>query len=116
MATRTVMLLVAVLAALAVAYGPTGQVTSAAAQTTQCDDGIDNDGDGLVDYIEDPECQFDPDAAREGQPADCGDGVDNDADGAIDRDDPGCEGDANAASESDPAPQRSTTRVTVARA
>jgi hypothetical protein len=53
-----------------------------------CDDGKDNDGDGLIDYPEDPDCE---DAAddNEGVPA-CSDGIDNDRDGHIDAEDDGC--------------------------
>jgi len=45
-----------------------------------CDDGIDNDGDGQIDYPADRDCQSASDA-REGQ---CNDGIDNDGDGFID--------------------------------
>ena len=71
-----------------------------------CQDGIDNDGDGLID-LADPDCMGDPTHPSE-SPA-CSDGLDNDNDGLIDFDggasahggiavappDPGC---ANAAS------------------
>ena len=49
-----------------------------------CDDGIDNDDDGLVDCL-DQDCS---DVCDE----DCGDGFDNDADSAIDCDDTDCDG------------------------
>lgn len=81
----------------------------------QCSDGIDNDGDGLVDAA-DPGCHtdgdpnnpasFDPTDNNEGDDggtagsgdegddgaddAQCSDGRDNDGDGLIDEDDPGC--------------------------
>lgn len=52
-----------------------------------CDDGIDNDGDGLID-AEDTNCARDPEAEFEsGQ---CQDETDNDEDGLIDADDPDC--------------------------
>jgi len=58
-----------------------------------CDDGVDNDGDGLTDFPEDPGCAapFDPaDPFAEEDPA-CDDGLDNDGDGRIDfPDDPNC--------------------------
>jgi len=46
-----------------------------------CNDGIDNDGDGLVD-IDDPDCQ---------SPEICDDLIDNDGDGFIDGADPDCQ-------------------------
>jgi hypothetical protein len=55
----------------------------------QCDDGVDNDGDGFVD-LADPGCgDADDDSERDaGLP--CDDGVDNDGDGFVDLADPGC--------------------------
>jgi|GEM_PF-949707 len=61
--------------------------------TYQCNDGIDNDGDGLVD-LQDPGCASaeDNDETNDPPPAtQCSDGVDNDGDGLIDLKDPGCE-------------------------
>ena len=52
-----------------------------------CKDGIDNDGDLLVDHPADPDCLTPLD---ESETADCGDGIDNDGDGEVDGDDPGC--------------------------
>jgi len=52
-----------------------------------CADGVDNDGDGLVDRM-DPPCAASG-ATLEGPPA-CADGVDNDGDGLIDTQDPDC--------------------------
>lgn len=53
----------------------------------QCKDGIDNDGDGLID-LADPGCSGPLDNNEKNA---CGDGVDNDADGKIDYPaDPGC--------------------------
>ncbi len=54
--------------------GPPGDPT--------CEDGLDNDGDGLVDG-DDPDCVPPPE--------DCDDGVDNDGDGLADGDDPDCQ-------------------------
>lgn len=54
----------------------------------QCVDGIDNDGDGLVDFPNDPSCWGNEDDA---ELAACSDGLDNDGDGLADfPDDPGC--------------------------
>lgn len=47
----------------------------------ECDDGIDNDGDGLVDYRQDPGCRGSIYGIE--RPA-CSDGIDNDGDGFID--------------------------------
>ena len=78
---------------------------------TQCTDGIDNDGDGVID-INDPGCHTDNDATNpasfdptdndetdrraptggsgDDDDAQCEDGRDNDGDGRVDEDDPGC--------------------------
>ena len=67
----------------------------------QCMDGIDNDGDGLIDAA-DPGCHtdgnasnsasYDPLGASEANPQiyACDDGIDNDGDGLVDAQDPGC--------------------------
>ncbi|HLE96275.1 MAG TPA: carbohydrate binding domain-containing protein [Candidatus Thermoplasmatota archaeon] len=55
-----------------------------------CSDGLDNDGDGLVDSPADPGCASATDA-NESNPAACADGLDNDGDGLVDYPaDPGC--------------------------
>ncbi len=59
-----------------------------------CGDGVDNDGDGLVDMA-DPGCEStsDDDEYNEVTPSPataCSDGVDNDGDGLTDLADPGC--------------------------
>jgi len=56
----------------------------------ECSDGIDNDGDGLIDMA-DPGCTAPTDNSEVnvGQPQ-CSDGIDNDGDGLIDMADPGC--------------------------
>lgn len=85
----------------------------------QCSDGIDNDGDGLIDAA-DPGCHTDgdpnnpasfdpndndetdqqrdtaPDTDRGEDRPECSDERDNDGDGVIDADDPGCHTDGNA--------------------
>jgi len=72
----------------------------------ECSDGIDNDGDGLID-VADPDCHTDKNAAniKSYNPnnfsessfafkTECNDGIDNDGDGLIDIKDPNChEGD-----------------------
>jgi PKD repeat protein len=55
----------------------------------ECSDGIDNDGDDLVD-MEDPDCG-DADDDSEAYAPQCNDGIDNDSDGLVDHEeDPGC--------------------------
>ena len=54
-----------------------------------CNDGIDNDDDGLTDGF-DPGCSGPDDASELSAALACDDGVDNDGDGATDGDDPGC--------------------------
>ena len=60
-----------------------------------CSDGVDNDGDSLIDFGGDPGCSSRADASELDAPpppaADCADGIDNDADGRTDfPSDPGC--------------------------
>jgi len=69
----------------------------------QCNDGIDNDGDGLTDFPADPGCTDanDNDETDASPAAQCSDGIDNDGDGLTDFPaDPGCT-DANDNNESD---------------
>lgn len=88
----------------------------------QCSDGVDNDGDGRVDFPADPGCSSASDDSESPDPSSvppaaaaptsppgkasftpqCADGRDNDGDGAIDLKDPGCgtAGDNNEADES----------------
>jgi len=58
----------------------------------QCNDGKDNDGDGVIDFPDDPGCTSAEDDSENSQPSpQCKDGRDNDGDGKIDfPDDPGC--------------------------
>lgn len=77
----------------------------------ECADGVDNDGDGLVDAA-DPDCHtdgdpnnpdsYDPDRDETG--GQCADARDNDGDGAIDAADPDChtDGDPNNPDSYDP--------------
>ena len=56
----------------------------------QCGDGVDNDGDGKIDFPADPGCSSATDDNETDPPA-CSDGIDNDGDGKIDFPaDPGC--------------------------
>jgi hypothetical protein len=57
----------------------------------QCNDGIDNDHDGKVDFGQDPGCDNADDDDESNPPA-CSDGKDNDGDGKVDfGKDPGCD-------------------------
>jgi LPXTG-motif cell wall-anchored protein len=92
---------------------PTGGETTG----PECSDGIDNDGDGLIDAA-DPDCHTDGNAGNpasynpsdmseaggpgapttgsgEEEGPECSDNVDNDGDGKIDERDPGCHSDGN---------------------
>jgi uncharacterized repeat protein (TIGR01451 family) len=75
-------------------------------EVSQCSDGIDNDGDGLIDSA-DPGCHTDGNASNPNSydPSrndesvfvpQCKDGLDNDHDGLVDSADPGCHTDFNA--------------------
>jgi len=55
--------------------------------TSECQDGIDNDEDGLTDHLEDIGCSSPQDYT---EIEECQDGLDNDADWLIDLEDPGC--------------------------
>ena len=74
---------------------------SRAVKKAQCSDGVDNDGDGKIDFPADPGCSSSTDdserdsaddSGRRGEDdAACADGIDNDGDGKIDfPSDPGC--------------------------
>jgi OOP family OmpA-OmpF porin len=66
-----------------------------------CSDGQDNDGDGKIDYPNDPGCST-ADDGDETDPPVCSDGIDNDGDGLIDFPaDKGCES-ADDLDETDP--------------
>ena len=56
---------------------------------TTCNDGIDNDADGLIDAA-DFGCESASDADEADPMTECNDGLDNDGDGWSDLDDPGC--------------------------
>lgn len=65
--------------------------TSVGSRESICDDGQDNDGDGLID-CDDPDCEDDPACLPDTETI-CDDGIDNDRDGLTDCDDPDCDGD-----------------------
>ncbi len=80
-------------------FSDTKQYSVIVTQSTpsaQCDDGIDNDGDGLTDYPSDPGCSSDSDDSEVnstggGGSSVCSDNLDNDGDGQVDYpNDPGC--------------------------
>jgi hypothetical protein len=62
--------------------------------TPQCSDGLDNDGDDLIDYPDDLGCDSPSDLSERAGPGSqyqCDDGIDNDSDQLVDYpDDPGC--------------------------
>lgn len=68
-----------------------GVASCSAPVAGDCNDGRDNDGDGLIDY-DDFGCIY-TDGSVEADPPQCSDGADNDMDGLIDLEDPGCESD-----------------------
>ena len=68
-------------------YNDHGYIVEVAA--TQCNDGIDNDGDGFTD-LADIGCPNKRGDNEDSKRAQCQDKVDNDGDGKIDMTDPGC--------------------------
>jgi len=57
-----------------------------------CEDGVDNDGDGTIDFPADTDCDDASDWSEGAAFLECDDGLDNDGDGATDLDDFGCQG------------------------
>jgi len=57
------------------------------AETPMCANGIDDDGDGAIDYPADPGCA---DPQQDDESPECDDGLDNDGDSLIDQNDPHC--------------------------
>ena len=70
--------------------------TRATCRLRQCTDGLDNDGDGYIDFPADPGCDSPADSSEAPNNAtypatdECNDGLDNDGDGLIDMADPDC--------------------------
>lgn len=82
------------------------RVCPGAASCPACNDGEDDDHDGLTDYPSDPGCvdRQDDDEGEPPPPAPCADGADNDGDRLVDYPaDPGC-ADEEDADETDPPP------------
>lgn len=63
-------------------------VSSVSSATDICSDGIDNDGDGLIDAMDGDECPSGVHPAADGT---CSDGLDNEGDIALDGGDPDCD-------------------------
>src|SRR5262249_34282737 len=55
-----------------------------------CQNGIDDDHDGYIDFPDDPGCDSPDDTPEKSSLLACDDGIDNDGDGKIDMLDPGC--------------------------
>lgn len=60
--------------------------------TRACRDTVDNDGDGYIDWPDDPGCANKNDDSELNPNIECDDGADNDGDDAIDYNDGGCSG------------------------
>ncbi len=73
-------------------------------QAFSCQDGIDNDGDGLTDFPQDPGCVSaqDTDELNQAPTPQCNDGIDNDNDGATDLADYSCGNNPNDSDETNP--------------
>jgi hypothetical protein len=71
---------------------PLALATAPLPEAPDCDDGLDNDGDGTTDHPEDPGCADASDASEKDETGTypCDDGVDNDGDGSVDAADPAC--------------------------
>jgi hypothetical protein len=80
-----------VLLTLVAAFVPALSASAVKARP-QCSDGIDNDGDGLIDLGHDPGCTSPSDNDETDNLPQCSDGRDNDGNGLIDFPaDPGCD-------------------------
>src|SRR5262245_44261333 len=81
-----------VLLTLVAAFVPALTASGATKTRPQCSDGIDNDGDGLIDLGPDPGCTSPSDNSEADPLPACSDGIDNDGNGLIDFPaDPGCD-------------------------
>jgi subtilisin family serine protease len=74
---------------LDVALGLANVVGGDLSKYLACDDGVDNDGDALVDYPDDPGCSGLFGVSPKEDPK-CNDGIDNDGDTLVDLADPNC--------------------------
>ncbi|MFH0977908.1 MAG: hypothetical protein V1837_01265 [Candidatus Woesearchaeota archaeon] len=63
---------------------------SAVKAVAQCKDGVDNDGDGRIDFPSDPGCSSKTDNSELNLNVQCDDGLDNDGDKLVDMKDAGC--------------------------
>lgn len=68
----------------------TSSFISSVANVPQCSDGLDNDGDGLVDSPADPGCAGVGGTDESSATTQCQNGVDDDNDGRVDMGDAGC--------------------------
>ncbi len=84
------------------------QISNTIPVAFECSDGIDNDGDGLIDQADvqcyGPNGAESPGGAGRDAQRDCADEIDNDMDGLIDRDDPDCLGSAGTEDSGSPPP------------
>ena len=79
----------AIVLVVPVAYAPRGG--NGGGGPRECNDGIDNDGDGFTDYPDDRGCSGKGDRSELNSNIECDDGIDNDGDTFTDYpDDPGC--------------------------
>ena len=78
--TKRVLEAVLVLLLAAAALVPSG----ALAEPADCNDAVDNDADGLIDYPDDPGCSEITDNSELDPVPECRDGLDNDNDGSVD--------------------------------
>ena len=79
------------------------------AEAAQCEDGVDNDGDGFTDYSAspsagDPGCASPSDDDESDDPPQCSDAKDNDGDGDVDTADKGCTDGSDDSESPDPTP------------
>ena len=86
------LLLVAVPLVLPLTYTVWAGKPDGGGRKCACSDGVDNDGDGLVDWPLDPGCSSSRDTSELNPDVQCDDGVDNDGDGMVDAIDCGCAG------------------------
>jgi hypothetical protein len=66
-----------------------GDTSSPPTTSAACSDGVDNDGDGFIDFGGDNGCSAANDTDERAQ---CQDGIDNDGDTFVDGADPQCTG------------------------